>query len=350
MQLFVYEYLAAGLDRNLPASLCVEGWAMLAAVCADLVQLPGIQVRTLLAIDEKRTLPGCRSERIPPADEEPAFRRLARWANYSLIIAPEFDCLLQTRCQWVEEEGGRLLGPSAQAVEQCADKLTLAEHLRLRGVHTPISAPISSAHGLSYPLVCKPRQGAGSQATFLVRDEVALLRCVEQARREGWTEELLVQPFVPGIAASVAFLIGPQRTVPLAPAAQYLSDDSRFRYQGGAIPLSADLAERAVRVALPAVANLPGLRGYVGVDVVLGDAPESSCDWVIEINPRLTTSYLGLRALAKTNLAEAILHIIQRDELPYLPWRSGVVIFSTDGSSTLEMECPHILSKRLQND
>ena len=38
---------------------------------------------------------------------------------------------------------------------------------------------------------------------------------------------------------------------------------------------------------------------------MLGDDPAGADDVVIEINPRLTTSYLGLRRLARDNLADA---------------------------------------------
>jgi len=62
--------------------------------------------------------------------------------------------------------------------------------------------------------------------------------------------------------------------------------------------LPADLAERATRIATQAVACVPGMAGYSGVDVVLGKT-----DVVIEINPRLTTSYIGLRTIMSMNLA-----------------------------------------------
>ena len=40
------------------------------------------------------------------------------------------------------------------------------------------------------------------------------------------------------------------------------------------------------------VAAIPGLGGYFGVDLILtGDGPS-----VVDVNPRLTTSYAGLRA------------------------------------------------------
>ena len=53
-------------------------------------------------------------------------------------------------------------------------------------------------------------------------------------------------------------------------------------------------------------AVLPPTVGYVGMDMILGpEGPES--DVVLELNPRLTTSYLGLRQLARANLAAAML-------------------------------------------
>ena len=42
----------------------------------------------------------------------------------------------------------------------------------------------------------------------------------------------------------------------------------------------------------------------MGVDLILGNHAEEDC--VIEINPRLTTSYLLLRQAAQENLAESI--------------------------------------------
>ena len=52
---------------------------------------------------------------------------------------------------------------------------------------------------------------------------------------------------------------------------------------------------------------MPATQGYVGIDLVLGSAEDGSADVVVEINPRLTTSYVGLRQLLKTNLAAAMI-------------------------------------------
>src|SRR5262249_11900910 len=136
----------------------------------------------------------------------------------------------------------------------------------------------------------------------------------------------LAQEFVPGRAASVAFLVGTDRTVPLVPCWQHLSDDGRFQYLGGELPIPPDLAARAEAVARQAIDCVRGLRGYVGVDVVLGETR----DWAIEINPRLTTSYVGLRQLAAFNLAEAMLACVGACDWPVIAWHPGTVSFTPE--------------------
>jgi predicted ATP-grasp superfamily ATP-dependent carboligase len=178
--------------------------------------------------------------------------------------------------------------------------------------------------------VCKPRHGAGSQATFLVRGASDLAACRARAAAEGYRGELVVQPFVPGLAASVALLGGPAGWFPLPAARQCLSEDGRFRYRGGGLPLPARLGARARRLAERAARAVPGLGGYVGVDLVLGEG-DGADDAVIEINPRLTTSYVGLRALARCNLAEALLEVAA-GRAPALRWGDWEVDFTAEGA------------------
>ena len=321
MNVFVCEFCCCRPASDGTAqALRGEGWAMLAAVLHDLNRVPGVRAHTLLAEDFGPASVACR--RVAPSAEEQMFRALAAAADWTLVIAPETDGLLHERCRWTEEAGGRLLGPSAEAVRLTGDKLTLAGQLRDRGVATPSTLPVREAlhavAGLSFPAVCKPRRGAGSQSTYLVREE-AELRCLAGA-------DAIVQPYVPGMPVSAAFLLGPGRCLSLPPASQHLSDDGRFRYLGGQLPLPPPLAERASRLGRLAVEAVPGLRGYVGVDIVLAENADGSGDRVIEINARLTTSYLGLRALAQGNLAKVMLGVATGTEVAELTWHQGAAV------------------------
>src|SRR5262249_44772447 len=111
---------------------------------------------------------------------------------------------------------------------------------------------------------------------------------------------------------------------------QILSADGRFSYRGGKLPLEARFYRRARVLALAATAALPEPRGYLGVDLVLGEADDGSGDYVIDINPRLTTSYVGLRALARTNLAAAMLAVVG-GRSPNLCFGAEQLEFTADG-------------------
>jgi predicted ATP-grasp superfamily ATP-dependent carboligase len=336
MRVFLYEYTCAG-DWGIcgpAAALQAEGWAMLSALLQDFGRVPNVEVVTLLDERFERGGHDSRYRRVRAGEEEAVFAELARTADATIVIAPEFDDILLTRCRWVEAVGGSLLGPSSAAVALTADKLALSRHWRDRGVPTPecqALMPGERPPKSFYPLVWKPRFGAGSQVTFLVSSPEEWSACALQGQTEGCWGDSLVQPFVPGLAASVALLIGPTKQVPLLPATQNLSLDGRFQYRGGTLPLRGRQAHRAVRLARQATETVPGLRGYVGVDLVLGEAADGNADQVIELNPRLTTSYVGLRAQSESNLAEAMLRLALEDEPPQFVWREGQVRFRADG-------------------
>ena len=155
-------------------------------------------------------------------------------------------------------------------------------------------------------------------------------------RRSGFSERIdfkqgRLERFYPGIAASVAVLCGPSGLFPLPACRQRLSDDGRFRYLGGSCPLEPALARRATSLAIRAIRSLADPLGYLGVDLVLGADPNGQDDVVIEINPRLTTSYVGLRAIASGNLAAAMLAVAE-GRTASLSFGDGAVEFDADGT------------------
>jgi predicted ATP-grasp superfamily ATP-dependent carboligase len=303
MRIFIFESISAGeLGDDVPASLQREGAAMLSAVAADFARIPSIEVVTAKKVSG------------------PFF-------DFALIIAPEFDNLLENHSQTVLDAGGRLLGSLPSAIRLTGDKLALADYWRERSVPHPRTQLVDPVGFASFagPWVMKPRHGAGSQATFLIRHHGDELSAWSPAFHECPDDDFIVQQYVRGQPASVALLTSATQTIPLLPTRQHLSRDGRFRYQGGSLPLPEPLASRAVKLARQAVAGIDGLCGYVGVDLVLGDDGD---DYAIEINPRLTTSFLGLRQLCQQNLAELILRLAQDEMIAPPTWHDGVIEFT----------------------
>jgi hypothetical protein len=331
VRIFLYEFVSGGgwfghSSEPPPASLLAEGGAMLSAVAADLVAAGHAVDVTRDRRHDAPPLSGCAIHEVASADQErAAFERLAAAADWSLLIAPEFDGWLRRKCAAVKRVGGRLLGSSSQVVALTADKHATAEHLAHHGVPVPRGVPLERDTPLpvdfAYPAVLKPRDGAGSLG-------VELIAASRPARCVAWPARLEAQ--VPGIAASVAVLAGPRGVWPLAPCRQILGGTSGFCYLGGSLPLEPELAARAARLAERAVRTLDGPRGYLGVDLVLGPERDGSADAVIEINPRLTTSYVGLRALLDGNLAASML-AIAAGEPAELCWKPGQIAFDAAG-------------------
>jgi predicted ATP-grasp superfamily ATP-dependent carboligase len=300
---------------------------MLSAVMADLTAVPGVEPVALVAEDLSRLPFPHRT--VTPSTERRHFRRLAEQCDYSLVIAPEFDNLLEERCCWVLEAGGKLLGPDPEAVALTADKYELSRHFDCHRVPDE-PARLANEAKPALPCVYKPRFGAGSLFTSLVRTA---------REREHLLESLPDMPFVVqryrrGTAASVSFLVGPGLCLPLLPAGQRITEEAgRLSYAGGWTPLKETLRRRAVRLARQAVQSVPGLRGHVGVDLILASGGR---DVVMEINPRLTTSYLGLRRLARVNLAGAMLDVA-RGRRPKLRWHHDrTVTWTPDGEVRVE--------------
>lgn len=310
MHVFVYEWITGGglVDQpgRLPATLLAEGAAMSTAVATDFLALDDCRVTRLA--DPRMHQPLRDGERIvevhSEAERRDEFATAAAEADFTLLIAPEFDRILSRTFRDAAVVGARLLGGSSELIRLASDKTRTCERLAAAGVPTPTGVIVEAdaenlPRDFTYPGVLKPVDGAGSQHTYLVED------ARDQPPPYPWPRRL--ERFCPGRAASVAALCGPAGHVILPPCWQRQSGEGRFTYLGGAIIEDPDLAARAVDLACRALAVLPAAIGYVGFDVVLGDCPAGGDDVVVEVNPRLTTSYVGLRASVCGNLAAAML-------------------------------------------
>jgi predicted ATP-grasp superfamily ATP-dependent carboligase len=222
------------------------------------------------------------------------------------LIAPETDRCLERLAARVERRGRILLGPGAAAIRRASAKAGLPRRLARHGVpHPPtrvlhadadpstawMARPRAAVRDLGYPLVVKPARAAGCQGVSLARDWRELAAAVELARRVQRAGPVLLQQYVRGVAASVSLVADGRRAVALALNAQDVRPGRPFAYHGGSTALDHPRARRAIEAAERVCEALPGLRGLVGVDLVLTDADAV----VIEVNPRLTTAYVGVR-------------------------------------------------------
>jgi predicted ATP-grasp superfamily ATP-dependent carboligase len=152
-------------------------------------------------------------------------------------------------------------------------------------------------------MVVKPGRGAGCDGVRLARNQRELRAAIEgltgrggrSCRTQTADDGVLVQQYIRGMAASVSLISNGRRVVPLSINAQTIRRGRAFSYRGGCTPLDHPLAARGIAAAIRACETLRNLRGYIGVDLVLTGTDAV----VIEVNPRLTTAYLGVRAAVR---------------------------------------------------
>ena len=340
MRIFVYEHVTGGgfAGRPLPRVLAREGLAMRTALIEDLAAIGRHEIVTTMDARVACAAPrgvqvvGVAAERGGRAGSA-AIDAVIAGADAVWLIAPETGGCLERLTAQIERSGKTVLGPAAGAVRRAADKSRLPRSLARLGIAHPETALIDRgmdaravARRLGYPIVVKPARGAGCCGVRLARNPRELATALEAGDRASGTGPLVMQRYVRGRAASVAVLANGRAAVPLVVNAQRVTASAVFSYRGGVTPFEHPLAAAAAAAASRACAGIAGLRGYVGVDLVLAEAGPV----VIEVNPRLTMSYLGVRAVLEENVAAMAIDAC-RGELPQLPVVRRRARFSASG-------------------
>lgn len=278
-------------------------------------------VRTITTLDKRLAdLPLVADEiiRITPDQHAVTFSSVLDQSDAAFIIAPETEGILARLSTQVQEAQVLLLGSSPEAVRIAANKWTCYQRFLQSDLPTPptrlssVADATLMAREIGYPLVIKPMDGVGCKGVCMVANESELAAALNILRQATHREEMILQGFINGIPASVSLLAVDDQSFPLSLNRQTIAAGCPFIYQGGTVPFIHPSEERACSVAQAAVRLLPGLKGYVGVDLILADGDV----WLIEINPRLTTSYLGLRRVLKLNLVQAIWQACLQGVLP----------------------------------
>jgi predicted ATP-grasp superfamily ATP-dependent carboligase len=229
-------------------------------------------------------------------DPAPIWRRLMASADIVWPVAPETGGALQNAAAEARHLCDRVLISDDATLAITSSKRRTAAHLARHGIATVPTYLVGEAlPPSSLGWVIKPDDGAGAEATY---------RAKAPPQENG---TIVIQPFIAGAVLSLSLLARNGEAWLLSCNIQEVAPDGDgFTYRsfiaGGAEPRRAALEPIAHAVA----AALPGLWGYIGIDIIdAADGPK-----VLEINPRLTTSYAGLHESLGLNPAKLVLDLI----------------------------------------
>jgi tyramine---L-glutamate ligase len=294
MKLLVFEYVIGGglCQDEIPNSLAAEGLLMLNALLRDCSELSELEITLMLdtRFALEVTIPGNCKHVIQVNQDDNALNVLEFWMQHCDAIwpvAPEIDGILLAITRLAEKHAKILLTSGSEAVALTTDKLKTVQHLTSHNIRCVPTKILALDYYPSGTQVVKPLDGMGCEQTYLIenaQDWEAIKSDLSPKRN------YVVQPFITGQPKSLSciFKDGQGWIICLKLSACIVN---QFQL-GEQYQLLVDSIAQA----------LPELWGYVGIDFIETDNNIR----VLEINPRLTTSYAGINQATGLNVVQQV--------------------------------------------
>jgi len=241
---------------------------------------------------------------------------LAPSCDMGLVIAPDYLLAQYTQ---ILEQTTHNLGCGFMTVAICANKVQTEKILRSHGV--PVPAELSAGKR-----VIKPVKGCGAQGVR-ISDGPTGAGEFSQQYIEG--EHFSVSIVSNRVVGDACLYFSGKPPLVLAVNRQYIEtgNDGALHYRGGETPVHPAHEGEIIGVAKKVVEVL-GCQGYCGVDVVVADKV-----YVVDVNPRITTSLVGIASCMKEEIA-GILVAASKGEGPDQVHLTGSARFDTHGKVT----------------
>lgn len=312
MKIVLFEYMTGGgvCNQKLP-SLAREGGMMLQMLGNSLAAIEGVTLLTMrdarlappefdtevIWVEEKQDFSLILSDALDALDQGDAF-----WP-----IAPEMAGTLAVLCQLAESKPIWLLNSPSSAVAKTTSKLQTYQHLRDKGVACVETKRLADC---DFPCaedrVIKPDDGLACEGCYVVlAGQLAPTDCPSNT---------VCQPLVCGVAASISVVYSATQACLISVNRQEVAYHNQ-RFLLRACEVNAKFNKRTLAAAKSLAEEVrqafPDLRACVGIDFIVTDEGLQ----VLEINPRLTTSFVGLQEHIAKDVCALVLDAVQSKPL-----------------------------------
>ena len=286
-----------------------RGDLLLTALLADLTRVGDVKVSILRD-------PACDALDLPAAasvvplrggagDIGRAVDACIRNADAVWPLAPESNGALESISKNILQHNKILLGSTPDAVHLAGSKYRTSQALRAAGISmVPTWRVQASLPDDLHALVVKPDDGAGCSDTHIFSHPQAAHEWIA-AHPDG---DYVLQPYISGRPCSLSLLCGDHDVFLLGCNDQRVAvSDNQFHYMGSTVNSIDDKSGALERLARRVIAAIPGLWGYVGIDLIITDQGPV----VLEVNPRMTMSHAGLHASLGANPAAMLFDMVR---------------------------------------
>ncbi len=322
------EFITGGglCGEPLPDSLAKEGALMRDALLTDLSELPyEIVTTTDYRVLARSAKPILCSECITINKNDNVWQiwqTQMQAADAVWIIAPETGGILKKLTQMAGLKAALALGCGLASIEITSKKMATYLALDADGIASIPTYTFENWIKSHWIWLAKPNDGAGCSDTACFNNPDDLENWIEDNHKQ---MTHVIQAFQPGDAASISCVMQHGKAHLLSCNTQYINiNNQMLRYSGGVINGMRDYWPQFEFIANRIAQALPDLAGYVGIDVIVDDDEII----VVEINPRLTTSYIGLRESIGANPAELIINTLTQPDFVWPSLQRNLVIIN----------------------
>jgi len=330
-KIFIFEFVSGGgyNQVDIPSSLFCEGYAMLRTTIEDFKKL-GFKIITLLDIRIDFLSQYLKADIIELVKKNDEYIKIytdcVKESSYCFIIAPEFSNILYDLTKIAKDNKKTVLSVDLEGIWLGTSKLKTYNFFLENKVNTPqtYAIPFKKKFDLEFvlqkfdilgcPIIIKPEDGVGSESIFYFETKAQIIHFFEDFNEKlDLSRNFILQEYIDGEDLSVSIINGVCSKKPEAMNQIILSINAqsiKFKdsvndsiYLGGFTPVvDYELLKDRLEKILKSM-DLSSFRGYFGIDFI---KKADNSIYFIEINPRLTTSYIGIRNILEYNPLEVL--------------------------------------------
>jgi len=309
MKHFIFEFITGGglSGQTLPDSLVREGRIMVKTILKELIACGHTEITTTK--DQRVTsLSKNVVEYTVDKSPEKILPGMIKKSNVSWLIAPETGNCLYNLTDLFLKNSEIFIGSDLNAVKITSSKLKTYNILHNANISAPNTVLLSETiPDSSNGWIIKPDDGVGAENCIYIRDRYQLEERILKRENNNY----IIQPFIDGEHMSMSLFIYNKDIQLLSCNKQeIILKNNLVRITGIVVNEYLLYANKMRELATSISSVISGLSGYVGIDLIRSN----NKFYVVDINPRFTTSYAGLSASLGVNVTEKLVQtFVQRE-------------------------------------
>ena len=321
MKHFLFEFITGGglIGQTLPDSLVREARTMVQTLIKELIACGHYKI-TITRDSRVQLFDHDVTQHTINTPFKKILPELVRKSDICWLIAPETENCLYNLTDLFMQNASIFIGSDLNAVHTTSSKLITCNILENANICTPETKLLKDVIPDSKSgWIIKPDDGVGAENCIYVSDRLALRDDMTIKENDNY----IIQPFIEGEHMSMSLFVYNKNIQLLSCNKQEITlKNNLISLTGIGVNEFLSYKDQMRELAESIASVIPGFSGYIGIDLIRSN----NKFFVIDINPRFTTSYAGISASLGINITEKILNTFLRQEIQDINLKKAIPI------------------------